>query len=59
MGFTTIIALFILLIIGIAVYVIITGIRRKEWKRIVFPLVGLVLVLGGIYWALISFITSM
>ena len=47
MGFTTIIALFVLAIIGFAVYVIISAIRRKEWKRIVFTVVGLVLILGG------------
>ena len=30
-----------------------------EWKRIVFSITGLVLIPGGIYWALVCFITSL
>ena len=59
MGFTAKIALFVLIIIILAVYFIISGIKMNDWKLIIISFLGCVIIIGGVYLALISFITSM
>lgn len=59
MGFTAIIALFVLVIFILTAYFLISGIRKKDWKQIVLSVLGFIIIIGGVYWALISFITSM
>ena len=59
MGFTGMIGLIILAVFVILIYFVVTGIKQKDWKRIVFPIILFVVFVFGVYWALISFITSM
>lgn len=59
MGFTATIALFVLVIFILTAYFLISGIRKKDWKQIVLSVLGFIIIIGGVYWALISFITSM
>ena len=59
MGFTGMIGLIILAVFVILIYFVVTGIKQKDWKRIVFPIILFVVFVVGVYWALVSFITSM
>ena len=59
MGFTAIIALFVLTIFTLAVCFIISGIKKKDWKQVIISTLGFIIIVGGVYWALIRFITSM
>ena len=43
----------------ILLYFIITGIKRKNWKRIVFPIIGFTVAVILMYLGLVFFITSM
>lgn len=59
MEFTGMIGLIILAVFVILIYFVVTGIKQKDWKRIVFPIILFVVFVVGVYWALVSFITSM
>ena len=59
MGFTGMIGLIILAVFVILIYFVVTGIKQKDWKRIDFPIILFVVFVFGVYWALVSFITSM
>ena len=59
MGITGIIALVLLALLIVTICVVVSGIRQKNWKKIVFPVIAFVVLAAGIYLALVSFITSM
>ena len=59
MGVTGIIALVLLAMLIVAVSVVVSGIRQKNWKKIMFPVIAFAVLAVGIYLALVSFITSM
>ena len=59
MGFTGMIGLIILAVFVILIYFVVMGIKQKDWKRIVFPIILFVVFVVGVYWVLVSFITSM
>lgn len=59
MGLTGFIAILVLALFAAAVFAVVSGVRRKDTKLIFFAILGFVLLVGGIYWALVSFITSM
>lgn len=59
MGFTGMIGLIILAVFVILIYFVVTGIKQNDWKRIVFPIILFVVFVFGVYWAFVSFITSM
>ena len=59
MGFTFIIMLIVLALICIMIKLVTDGIRDKSWKKVVVTIIVFGLVLILIYFALVSFITSM
>ncbi len=59
MGFLGKIALFVIALFVILIYFIVTGIKQKNYKRILFSIVGFILIVGIMYYGLITFITSM
>ena len=59
MSFLGMIALVIVALLVILVYYIVSGVKQKNWKRIIFPILGFGLTVGIIYYGIISFITSM
>ena len=59
MGFTFIIMLIVLALICVMIKLVIDGIRDKNWKKVVVTIIAFSLVLILIYYALVSFITSM
>ncbi len=59
MGITGIIALVLLALLIVTICVVVSGIRQKNWKKIVFPVIAFVVLIVGIYLALVHFITSM
>lgn len=59
MGITGLIGLFIFALLLAIIYLVVQGIRQKNWKMIVFPIVAFIVIVGGIYWGLLCLITSM
>lgn len=59
MGITAFIALFILALFIATIYLVCQGIKNRDWKRIVFPTILFTVIVAGVYWALVCFITSM
>ena len=59
MGITGLIGLFIFALLLAMVYFVVQGIRQKNRKMIVFPIVAFIVIVGGIYWGLLCLITSM
>jgi len=59
MGFLGMLALIVLAVFVILIYFVVTGIKQKSWKRIVFPLLGFVAFVVTMYFGLLFFITSM
>ena len=59
MGFTFIIMLIVLALICVMIKLVIDGIQDKNWKKVVVTIIAFSLVLILIYYALVSFITSM
>ena len=59
MGFTSIIMLIVLALICVMIKLVIDGIQDKNWKKVVVTIIAFSLVLILIYYALVSFITSM
>ena len=59
MGFTSIIMLIVLALICVMIKLVIDGIQDKNWKKVVVTIIAFSLVLILIYFALVSFITSM
>lgn len=59
MGFLGMLALIMLAVVVILIYFLVTGIKQKSWKRIVFPLLGFVAFVAIVYLGLMFFITSM
>ncbi len=59
MGFTVILAFIVLIIMIFGIRILIAGIRKKDWRMIIFPIVGIILVAGGTFLVLLMFITSM
>ena len=59
MGITGIIALVLLALLIVTISVVASGIRQKNWKKIVFPVIAFAVLIVGIYLALVTFITSM
>ena len=51
--------LIVLAVFVILLYFVITGIKQKNWKRIVFPILGFVVTIVLLYIGLVFFITSM
>lgn len=59
MGFLGMLALIMLAVFVILIYFVVTGIKQKSWKRIVFPLLGFAAFIAIVYLGLLFFITSM
>ena len=59
MGLIGMLGLIVLAVFVILLYFVITGIKRKNWKRIVFPILGFVVTIVLLYIGLVFFITSM
>lgn len=59
MGFLGMLALIVLAVFVILIYFVVTGIKQKSWKRIVFPILGFIVFIAIMYLGLIFFITSM
>ena len=59
MGFIGMLGLIVLAAFVILLYFVITGIKQKNWKRIVFPIIGFVVTIVLLYIGLVFFITSM
>lgn len=59
MGFLGMLGLIALAFLVVLVYFVVTGIKSKNWKRIVFPIVGFTVVIVLGYLGLVFFITSM
>ena len=59
MGFTAVLAFVVLILVIFGIRILISGIRKKDWRMIVFPVIGIILVVGGTFLVLVWFITSM
>ena len=59
MGFLGLLGIIGLAFFVIIIYFVITGIKQKNWKRIVIPIVIFIGIVVLTYLALIFFITSM
>lgn len=59
MSFLGMIVLILIVLFVILIYFIVTGIKQKNWKRILFSIVGFILIVGIMYYGLITLITSM
>lgn len=59
MGVTGILALAVMLILVVTIYYIIMGIKQKNWKKVLFCVVGFLVFVALLYFGLLSFITSM
>ena len=59
MGITGLITIIILIMLIITVRFVVSGIKQRNWKRVIISVVGFVVLIAGIYWALVSLITSM
>ena len=58
MGLIGMLGLIVLAVFVILLYFVITGIKQKNWKRIVFPILGFVVTIVLLYIGLVFFITS-
>ena len=58
MGLIGMLGLIVLAVFVIVLYFV-TGIKQKNWKRIVFPILGFVVTIVLLYIGLVFFITSM
>ena len=52
MSFTLILCFLLLLVLAGAVYLVIQGIRTRNWKKIFFPILGYLLLLVAVYYGL-------
>ena len=52
MSFTLILCFLLLLVLAGAVYLVIQGIRTHNWKKILFPIFGYLLLLVAVYYGL-------
>lgn len=59
MGLIGMLGLIVLAVFVILLYFVITGIKQKNWKRIVLPILGFVVTIVLLYIGLVFFITSM
>jgi hypothetical protein len=59
MGFTSILSLIVIAILIVVIYVIIQGIKNKNRKQVIIPIVAFAVFIAILGYGLISFITSM
>ena len=59
MGFTGILALVVIAIAVIAIIIIISGIREKNWKKVIITAALFCVIIALMYFGMIEFITSM
>jgi uncharacterized protein (UPF0333 family) len=59
MGFTSILALIVIAILIVVIYVIIQGIKNKNWKQVIIPVAAFAVFIAVLGYGLIGFITSM
>jgi uncharacterized BrkB/YihY/UPF0761 family membrane protein len=59
MGFTTILAFIVIAILIAVIYVVIQGIKNKNWKQVIIAVVAFVIFIVVLGYGLICFITSM
>jgi uncharacterized BrkB/YihY/UPF0761 family membrane protein len=59
MGFTNILALMVIAILMGVIYVVIHGIKNKNWKQVIIAIVAYVVFIVVLGYGFICFITSM
>jgi uncharacterized BrkB/YihY/UPF0761 family membrane protein len=59
MGFTSILALMVIAILMGVIYVVIHGIKNKNWKQVIIAIVAYVVFIVVLGYGFICFITSM
>jgi hypothetical protein len=59
MGFTSILAFIVIAILIVVIYVIIQGVKNKNWKQVIIPVAVFAVFIAVLGYGLISFITSM
>jgi uncharacterized protein (UPF0333 family) len=59
MGFTSILAFIVIAILIVVIYVIIQGIKNKNWKQVIILVAAFAVFIAVLGYGLISFITSM
>ena len=59
MGITGILGLLVIAVFAFVIYFVVLGIKQRNTKKILLPIVGFIVFAALLYWAFLSFITSM